>query len=710
VRKAKEEDQEDNQGRQVENRFGTEGEMMNRFIRSSLIVFVVLVAGCVGGVSSVLAASPWQLYSNSRPANLKPGLATDEVQEIAVEAASGTFTLTVTTGTGHAAADEKTNVLTSLVTTGGSFRVGDALTLINGGGPGLLAANATATAIGMETLTMSQNAIRGNSRNSFDELDALETTAPIPAGASAGELENALAALPGLGAGNVEVIGATGGPYQVTLKGPLAYQPIALMKAGGSAPVVVSELRKGQADGEIAFTAANFGHSVVNTEKASVTLSETLPPGLEAVGIAGIEPGPEAAINLKPPIPCSLASLSCKFTGVLAPYDQLEMRVAVRVLPSASPAERDTVTVSGGNVTASSLSRSLHISEQPNVYGVDDWRLRAEEADGTLTTQAGSHPFQVTGSIILDQGPDLAPVSRERIIVEPVALPKNIITKIPAGLIGNPTPLPQCSMTLFLTERKGQEDECPQQTAIGVVVINVYEPSTFKSNLIIPVPLFNLEPYYGEPARFGFFVPGADVPVVLDTALRDGAGEDYGVNVIARNISQITGLASVRVTFWGVPGDPRHDDSRGWGCLFVTRGIEPSKQISVPPCKPSEDAHPFGFLTMPTSCGESLHSSVETDSWKEPEVFGDFPDSEPLQSLDGCNRLPFAPIISAEPTTDRASAPTGLDFNLNFNDEGLTSGEGIAQSQLNKTVVKLPEGLTINPSAGVGLGGCTPED
>ena len=113
---------------------------------------------------------------------------------------------------------------------------------------------------------------------------------------------------------------------------------------------------------------------------------------------------------------------------------------------------------------------------------------------------------------------------------------------------------------------------------------------------------------------------------------------------------------------------------------------------------------------MPTSCNGPLQSSAEADSWTQPGAFGSYPTSEALQSLDGCNRLPFTPTMSAEPTTDRASAPTGLDFNLGFNDEGLTSNEGIAQSQLNKTVVKLPEGLTINPSAGVGLGGCTPAD
>jgi hypothetical protein len=66
--------------------------------------------------------------------------------------------------------------------------------------------------------------------------------------------------------------------------------------------------------------------------------------------------------------------------------------------------------------------------------------------------------------------------------------------------------------------------------------------------------------------------------------------------------------------------------------------------------------------------------------------------------------------MQAEPTTDSAASPSGLSFQLNFHDEGLTSPENLIQSELNKTVVTLPEGLTIDPSAGVGLAGCTSAD
>jgi hypothetical protein len=670
-----------------------------------LASLLAVIAAAVWGVSSTLAAMPWwQVSSSSRPVNIKPGVAVNDVQEVVVGSASGSFTLTLTTGEGHPTVVEGSNFVSEIVTIYGGFRVGDtvAIRTVSSVPP-----NTTITAVGERSLTLSGKVGGGIPRVSEGNMSANETTAAIPAGASPGQVESALAALPAVGAGNVEVAGATGGPYRVTFKGPFAYQHVPVMDAGGSAQAGVHELVGGRADGELSITAENMGDAVLNAEKAPVTLADTLPPSLEPIAISAIEPDPGTNFNITPEIPCSLISLSCTSNWTLAPYGLLEERIAVRVLPGASNVEQNTVRISGGGAPVASLTRPIRIGEQADAFGIDDWRLSTEEEGGALVTQAGSHPFQVTGTVLLNQGPEQGD-SGSKSVVEPVALSKDIVTKIPAGLIGNPVPLARCSIPLFIKEKDSVENECPQQTAIGVVSVSVHEPLFFKSNLTLTVPLFNLEPYYGEPARFGFFVPLANVPLILDTSLRDGPGEDYGVNVTASNITEVAGLTGVRVTFWGVPDDPSHDNSRGWQCLYATRGE--TESVPGESCEASKDAHPQGFLTMPTACNGPMLSSAEADSWQEPGVFDSVGTSEPLQSLDGCNRLPFTPVMSAEPTTDRASAPSGLDFNLDFNDEGLTSSEGIAQSQLNKTVVKLPEGLTINPSAGVGLGGCTPAD
>ena len=76
----------------------------------------------------------------------------------------------------------------------------------------------------------------------------------------------------------------------------------------------------------------------------------------------------------------------------------------------------------------------------------------------------------------------------------------------------------------------------------------------------------------------------------------------------------------------------------------------------------------------------------------------------------GCSKLGFSPSISAQPTTKAAESPTGLDFSLDVHDEGLTSSSGLAQSDIRKTEVTLPEGFTVNPSIAEGLNVCSEAD
>ena len=48
---------------------------------------------------------------------------------------------------------------------------------------------------------------------------------------------------------------------------------------------------------------------------------------------------------------------------------------------------------------------------------------------------------------------------------------------------------------------------------------------------------------------------------------RGAHGRDYGITISSHNIIQTAWPLSVKLTFWGVPGDPPHDAQRGWECL-----------------------------------------------------------------------------------------------------------------------------------------------
>jgi hypothetical protein len=128
-------------------------------------------------------------------------------------------------------------------------------------------------------------------------------------------------------------------------------------------------------------------------------------------------------------------------------------------------------------------------------------------------------------------------------------------------------------------------------------------------------------------------------------------------------------------------------------------------------------AEELPFLTLPRNCDGPELTVFETNSWQEPAkmIFGSaitHDDSVPPnpQGFTGCGSLDFSPQIFSQPTTDSAETGTGLDFDITFHDEGLKNPEGIAQSDIKKTVVTLPEGVTVNPSIGEGLRVCTPAD
>ncbi len=341
----------------------------------------------------------------------------------------------------------------------------------------------------------------------------------------------------------------------------------------------------------------------------------------------------------------------------------------------------------GETVPSASVARPVAISEEAVKFGVENYQLLPENANGTPDTQAGSHPFQLTTTLALNQTADPE---------KPPAAVKDLHFNLPPGLIGNPTVFPQCTQLQFGKRGPGGVNECPPDTAMGVASVTFDQQGPVDTG---PVPLFNLVPERGEPARFGFNV-GGGVPVLLNTSVRTGGG--YGVTVSVDNISELDAFISSRVTFWGVPGDPRHDQSRGWGCI---QGGD--YQADVPSCAALEQSQAEPFLTLPTSCTGLLQTSVEAGSWTQPGSFLSFDPNEAEEALDGCGGMPFVPQIKVSPDGQQASSPSGLTVDVHVPQEGQLNPTGLAQSNIKDITVKLPAGVAINPSSGDGLQACS---
>ncbi len=522
--------------------------------------------------------------------------------------------------------------------------------------------------------------------------------------ATPGEVQAGLEGM--YGSKNVEVtgsVGAEGGTYTITFAGALAYRPIKPINAGLSsltlkgarAEATVVEKSKGKADGQIVVRVQNRGDANANGATEPITILDKLPAGLEAVGIEGFAGEQDGGERYRGPLQCVLASLECNFKGVLPSYEGMEMRIAVVVKGDASSGEQNSATVTGGGAAEEANGGHPVEVDGTTRFGIEDLQMVPETADGSLDTQAGSHPFQLTTVITLDsKGADRygRPTT--------AGMPKDLVTELPAGLVGNPTVFPQCSEKQFDTHPNAEAfDECPEDTAMGVAVVEFNEPLVLGFRTVLD-PIFNLAPEPGEPARFGFVVGGV-VPIVLDTSVR--TGKDYGVTVTSSDITEISWLLGVKLSFWGVPGDPRHNAERGWQCM---------EEKEHGPCLPSTERAPAPFLGLPTSCEAPFQATAFGDSWASAEEPRQ--QAEPITyrlpvGLDGCNHLPFEPGISVVPDVPDGSTSTGLTVGVHLPQTATLNPNGLAESTLRNTTVALPEGVALNPSGADGLEACSEE-
>lgn len=264
------------------------------------------------------------------------------------------------------------------------------------------------------------------------------------------------------------------------------------------------------------------------------------------------------------------------------------------------------------------------------------------------TTVAGSHPDVNTTFTLEADGTGL-----------PTASLRNIHIQMPAGLIGDPMAVPQCSRAQWTAS------QCPPKSQVGA--------GTFTAFLGFPLDLtgkvFNLKPGANEAGLLGIDLGLAKVTVSVSPR-SDG---DYGLTTISDEAVDLFRISKVSLTLWGVPAD----------------------HLNTTPRVP--------FMTAPTTCDHDLTTVLEVDSYQDP---GHYAHEEfPTPKATGCDTLPFDPSVSVTPETSRAGAAAGVQVDLVVPQN--RNPDGQAAAQVRKTVVTLPKGVTMNPSAANGLTTCT---
>jgi hypothetical protein len=297
-------------------------------------------------------------------------------------------------------------------------------------------------------------------------------------------------------------------------------------------------------------------------------------------------------------------------------------------------------------------------------------------------TGAGAHPDSVTSFTFNAHPSDGFEVPDDNV--------RLIAGVLPPGFLGNPEAYPKCS-----AEFAQDHEFCPAATQVGVVKYSLTNaPDRY-------TPLYNMEPQSGRIAELGAFnVVVIAKQIHLLPTLRSES--DYGITLAVPAFPSALTLLKQEVRVWGVPADPSHDTERGFarwggeGCLDL---FGPTGNLcpATVPRKP--------FLSNPTQCQTPVATDLQIDSWQNPGAILEY--KAVPQLMEACDQLEFEPSITADPTTNLADSPSGLDFNLHIPQN--EDPDGRATAHLKDAVVKLPAGLTVNPSSANGLGACSPE-
>jgi hypothetical protein len=325
--------------------------------------------------------------------------------------------------------------------------------------------------------------------------------------------------------------------------------------------------------------------------------------------------------------------------------------------------------------------------------GPAGFSAEASGEGGLPDLQAGSHPQALGIEVNLEPEAPGSPFSDGDL--------RDLEIELPAGLIENPAAVPQCTLAQFHTPRTSpfeaslSGESCPDKTQIGTVAVR----SSFGGGETRTFGLFNLDPPPGAPSEIGFNPYGS--PVVFVPHVRQAEGE-YGLTLAARNVPQLVDFSGFSLDLWGTPWSIAHNAQRG-NCLNEAEPAFGWSKCSVGPPKLNP---PTPYLSLPTSCEGPLAFAAVADSWQAPGTRLSRSFAGPV--LEGCGELEFKPAPAIAATDPRASSPSGLDFDLEVDQGGLLDPARLAPSPVRGATVVLPEGMTINPSVGAGLGACDP--
>jgi hypothetical protein len=313
--------------------------------------------------------------------------------------------------------------------------------------------------------------------------------------------------------------------------------------------------------------------------------------------------------------------------------------------------------------------------------------------------QAGGHPpIGFTQYIIRHEpftplpSPPFPPGSVTAPLIEPIAgrSIKTLRVDLPAGLTINPQATEQCTLAEF--ENKVGEFTvplCKPGTIVGreevTLVTNVAGFEGLPKGFVIPpdpargtkVPVYNLIPKDGEPARFGFVIGGRRVVFIQGEVAWDA---DYHASFKIEPPPPSAPFSTLvsRLVNIGTSGDGSYI-TNPTTCFDPDTGVY-STFFRAESVEEPNPTFPVGSTPFPAGLPEGVEQ-------------------------EGCSEIPFTPFLFAKAGTAAVDSPAApeIEVELPFEPDKDTR----EQSHVRNADLVLPPGMGLNPAAAPGLAACT---
>jgi hypothetical protein len=277
---------------------------------------------------------------------------------------------------------------------------------------------------------------------------------------------------------------------------------------------------------------------------------------------------------------------------------------------------------------------------------------------------------------------------------KPVGEVATIRVDLPVGLSVNPGATERCPLPVFEGSAENCRSDYPgSEVGESQVTTSLLGVVTKPTAPLTRVPVFNVDPVFGEAARFGLELAGKEVFLRGDVAWNGDYHEGFTIDVPESLPPGLGGLVlRNRLVFEGVSGDGTFltTPSTCFGEAFIESGSVYSTLLLADSWEEKKEEEEGKGYVFPGSAEPAFESPIP-----------------PKTSPKKCAAIPYDPSIDVEPATALTDSPAGASVAVQVPH---IAGAGNQDSSDTKTgIVSLPVGMGLNPSAANGLQACTDE-